>query len=246
MVSLKRSAFQSEAESRPSKQARASSADRDVRDAAAGNIDKDPTTPRRDPSAYLQRPSTTDLPTRPHVVLDDSEHPWPEGQYHPDIVPNSDETTSIRSTSSGHDDDPHTDESVFNDRDDMPSIADRRNLVSNAAGAFVIIPQSPRVTVLDEGNTPEDTGLTRATKPRPQPAGILLRFTTARTSTASRKSSTIPPTLRTSSPRATKPGQQDRPASHPQPARMLLRFTTARTSTANRRTSTIPPTPRPS
>jgi len=157
MVSLKRSAFEPKAGSRPSKRARASSADGDVRDAAA-NIDKDPATPRRDPRPDLQRPSTTDLPTRPHAVLDDSEQPRPEGQYHPGIVPNSDETSSIRSTSSGRDNDPHTDESVFDDRDDMPSIADRRNLVSNAAAAFVIIPQSPRVAVLDEGNTPEDTG----------------------------------------------------------------------------------------
>jgi hypothetical protein len=94
MISLKRSAPKPEAESRPSKWARASSADGDVRDAAAANIDKDPTTPRRDPSANLQRPSTTDLPTRPYIVLDNSDHPRPEGQYHPGIVPNSDETSS--------------------------------------------------------------------------------------------------------------------------------------------------------
>ncbi|KAK4032859.1 S-adenosyl-L-methionine-dependent methyltransferase [Parachaetomium inaequale] len=128
MVSLKPSAFEPKAESRPSKRARASSADGDVRDAAAAYIDKNPATPRRDPRPDLQRPSTTDLLTRPHAVLDDSEHPRPEGQYHPGIVSNSDETSSITSTSSGRDDDPHTDESVFDDRDDIPSIADRRNL----------------------------------------------------------------------------------------------------------------------
>jgi hypothetical protein len=45
IASLKRGAFDLEAESRPSKQARALSADRDIRNAAAVNIDKDPTTP---------------------------------------------------------------------------------------------------------------------------------------------------------------------------------------------------------
>jgi hypothetical protein len=69
-------------------------------------------------------------------MLDDSEHPWLEGQYN----------------------DLYTDESVFDDCDDIPSIADRRNLVSNATAAFVIILQSPQVAILDEGNTPEDIG----------------------------------------------------------------------------------------
>lgn len=93
MVCLKRGAFELEAESRPSKRARALSADGDIRNAAAANIDKDPTTPRRGPSANLQHPSTTDLPNTPHSVFDDSEHPWPEGQYHPGIVLDSDETS---------------------------------------------------------------------------------------------------------------------------------------------------------
>lgn len=93
MVSLKRS-VEPEAESRPSKQVRASRAERDVPDDAAAIIDKDPTMPRRDPSADLQRPSTTDLPTRLHAGLDGSEPPRLEGQYHPGVVPNSDETSS--------------------------------------------------------------------------------------------------------------------------------------------------------
>ena len=75
-------------------------------------------------------------------MLDDSEHPWPEGQYN----------------------DLYMDESVFDNRDDILSIADQRNLVSNAAVVFVIIPQSPQVVVLDEGNTTEDTGFDQGYK----------------------------------------------------------------------------------
>lgn len=60
MASLKRSDFEPEAETRPSKRATASSANGGVREALAPNIDKDPTTPRRD----QRRPSQSRIVIR--------------------------------------------------------------------------------------------------------------------------------------------------------------------------------------